>query len=120
MSRSSVDGDLIALKNRITTLYTENGAKVSLDSTFPGWQPDPDSHLLSIMKNTYRSINKKEPKVVVVHAGLECGVIGSRFSGMEMISCGPTIHFAHSPDEKMNIESVERFWNFLVAGLEQL
>lgn len=120
MSRSSSDSDLATLKGEITDLFRRNNATVSYESTFPGWQPDPKSSLLTTMKNAYHSVNKKEPMVTVVHAGLECGVIGARFSGMEMISCGPTIHFAHSPDERMSIASVEKFWKFIVTGLELL
>jgi len=120
MSRSSSEAALIALKKDITDLFRNNGATVYYESTFPGWQPDPGSSLLSVIKQAYASVNGKEPTVVVVHAGLECGVIGDRFPGMEMISCGPTIQFAHSPDERMNIASVERFWKFIVAGLELL
>ncbi len=120
MLRSSSDIRLSELKSKITGIFTDKGASVSYGSTYPGWQPDPGSSLLATMKQAYRSVHGKDPGMVVVHAGLECGIIGARFPGMEMISCGPTIRGAHSPDERMNVQSVGRFWKWLVAGLERL
>ena len=120
MLRSSSDERLEGYRNRITTIFTDRGASVDYGSNYPGWQPDPQAALLAVMKSTHNDIYGKDPDVVAVHAGLECGIIGARFPGMEMISCGPTIRFAHSPDEQMHIPSVERFWRWLVAGLERL
>lgn len=120
MARSSSSAALDSLRGEITALMKSNGAAVSYDSIFPGWQPDPSSTLLTTLKKVYTGLNGREPEIVAVHAGLECGVIGARYPRLEMVSCGPTIHFAHSPDERLHIGSVERFWKFLVAGLEEL
>ena len=117
MLRSSLDSELQHYKNRISEIFITNGGRVSYGSMYPGWQP-VDSNLLSTMKNAYIKVHQKEPNVVAVHAGLECGIIGSKYPGIEMISCGPTIRFAHSPDEQMNIPSVERFWRCLITGLD--
>ncbi|MBN1577225.1 MAG: aminoacyl-histidine dipeptidase [Chitinispirillaceae bacterium] len=120
MLRSSSEQDLNDLQKRVSGLFSDCEARVAVGGHFPGWQPVPDSALLAAMKEVYQTIHKKAPKIVAVHAGLECGIIGARFPGMEMISCGPTIRCAHSPDEQMHIPSVERFWRCLVAGLERV
>ena len=120
MLRSSSDSQLSNLRDRIDGIFKKQGATTTFGSTYPGWQPDPESSLLAVMKKAHHQVYGKNPEIVAVHAGLECGIIGSRFPGMEMISCGPTIEYAHSPDERMNIASVERFWNWLVTALEQL
>jgi len=120
MLRSSVDLELQHLKEQITHIFTQSGAAVSYGSMYPGWQPVSDSSLLATFKHAYQLIHDKSPDIVVVHAGLECGIIGSKFPGMEMISCGPTIRYAHSPDEQMHIPSVERFWKCVTLGIEML
>lgn len=81
---------------------------------YPGWVPDPDSSLLKRCVKIYRETSGKEPEITVVHAGLECGVIGSKYPGLDMISFGPDIEGLHSPFEKMNLSSVERVWNFIL------
>jgi len=120
MLRSSSDEQLENYRKSISAIFTDRGALVSYGSNYPGWQPDPQASLLQVMKAAHKKVYKKEPEVVAVHAGLECGIIGARFPGMEMVSCGPTIRYAHSPDEQMLIPSVERFWRWLVAGLERM
>ncbi len=120
MLRSSSEQALVSLKDSVSNLFSSKGASISCGSMYPGWQPVPDSALLAAMKQAYESVHKKAPGIVAVHAGLECGIIGARFPAMEMVSCGPTIRFAHSPDEQMNVPSVERFWRCLVAGLEMV
>ncbi len=120
MLRSSSERQLDALRDRINDLFLNNGFKITQGGRYPAWQPVASSALLSIMKEAYLSVYRKEPVITAVHAGLECGIIGARFPKMDMISCGPTISFAHSPDERIHIPSVERFWNFIVAGLERL
>jgi dipeptidase D len=120
MLRSSSGPGLKALRGRIDHLFKQQGAATTFGSTYPGWQPDPDSSLLVAIKTAHRLTYNKDPEIVAVHAGLECGIIGSKFPGMEMISCGPTIHYAHSPDERMHIASVQRFWKWLTTALEQL
>lgn len=120
MLRSSDSKELAQLKDAITETFTNSGATVDYGSIYPGWQPKPDSHLLSIMLKAYTTVHRQAPKVVAVHAGLECGIIGSKYPDMDIISCGPTIRYAHSPDEQMHIPSVERFWRCLIAGIEML
>lgn len=120
MLRSSVESSLADLRKRVSSVFTDAHAAVTVGGAYPGWQPEPGSNLLAIMKKAYATIHGKEPEVVVVHAGLECGIIGARYPGMEMVSCGPTINLAHSPDEQINIASVGRFWRCLVEGLRRL
>ena len=86
--------------------------------SYPGWKPNPDSQILSLMQQVYRELHGKTAGVKVVHAGLECGLLGSKYPHWDMISFGPTIRFPHSPDEKVHIQSVARFWDFLVATLK--
>jgi len=93
-------------------------AKTEFLGDYPGWQPDTNSAILAIAKNTYSQLYHKEPVVKVIHAGLECGIIGGKYSNLDMISIGPTIQHPHSPDEKVHIGSVEKFWNFLKGLLE--
>lgn len=96
------------------------GAEFTTGNEYPGWKPDHNSHLLQTAKQSYISVFGKEAKVDAVHAGLECGIIGSIYSGMEMISIGPTIHYAHSPDEKLKISSVENTISLLKEIFENL
>ena len=96
------------------------GAEVVRGGQYPPWPPVPASPLLGLAKGVYRSLFGKEPRAQTVHAGLECGIIGDRFPGMDMISFGPTIQAPHSPEERVETRSVERFWDFLAAVLERL
>ena len=81
--------------------------------SYPGWSPNADSEILEILKTRYETLFQEEPKVVACHAGLECGILGQHYPDMDMISFGPTIHGAHSPDERVSISSVQKFWKFL-------
>ena len=87
---------------------------------YNGWQPNINSPILNLMKSTYLDLFGKEPEVKVMHAGLECGIIGEKYPEMEMISFGPTLRHPHSPDEKVEIASVGRYWKFLTALLENI
>lgn len=87
---------------------------------YPGWKPNLDSEILKVAKGTYKSLYAKEPEVKAIHAGLECGIIGERYPGMDMISFGPTLEGVHSPDEKIYIGTVEKYWNFLLAILRNV
>lgn len=93
------------------------GAVVTTNSAYPAWQPDPESALLKRCQETYRNIFAAEPAVEIIHAGLECAVIGDKFPGMDMISVGPTMKNPHSPDERLYIPSIPKLWQFLVALL---
>lgn len=119
-TRSSIASALEVTRNSIAALCELSGAKVVQPDGYPGWTPNLQSALLKILKDVYLKTFQKEPEVVAVHAGLECGIIGEKFPGMDMISFGPTIEHPHSPEERVHIGSVEKFWTFLTALLAQL
>ncbi len=118
--RSSVDSSKFNLGNMTQSVMELGGMKVVHDGTYPGWKPNVNSVILKTMKNVYQKKYGKVPEVKVIHAGLECGIIGASYPKMELISFGPTIRFPHSPDEKVNIATVGKFYDFLVATLESL
>lgn len=118
--RSSDDEEKKQLAEQMKGLFALSGAMVKLSGEYPGWKPNAKSEALAIAKSTYIALYGKEPDVKVIHAGLECGIIGSKYPVLDMISFGPTIQFPHSPDEKVHIGSVERFWQFLIKLLGNL
>jgi dipeptidase D len=118
--RSSVASELTEISQTVADIFTLGGAKVEQPDGYRGWKPNLDSPILQVAKSTYRSLYGKEPAVKAVHAGLECGIIGERFPGMDMVSFGPTLEGVHSPDEKIHIDTVEKFWNFLLAILKNV
>ncbi len=121
LMRSSVDSAKKALADVFEALYTLAGAdKIEFAGEYPGWKPNPDSPILRIMKEQYKSLFGKIPEVKAIHAGLECGLLGGIYPNWDMISIGPTIRYPHSPDEKVNIPSVKKFWDFLVHTLENV
>ncbi len=115
--RSSVDTAKDALGERLVCLAEMCGGKCTLSGAYPGWKPNMDSKLLKTMKQTYKKLYKKEPAIVAIHAGLECGLLGGKYPDMEMISFGPTLQSPHSPDERCYIPSTKKFYDFLVASL---
>ncbi|KPJ68969.1 aminoacyl-histidine dipeptidase [candidate division WOR-1 bacterium DG_54_3] len=119
-SRSSIASAIEATRNTIASLCELAGANVAQPEGYPGWTPDLQSPLLKTLKDVYQKTFQQEPEVGAVHAGLECGIIGEKFPGMDMISFGPTIENPHSPDERVHTGSVEKFWKFLTATLEEL
>ena len=119
-SRSSVSSALEATRNTIAALSELSGAKINQPEGYPGWTPNLESPLLKTLKDVYRKTFQKDPRVGAIHAGLECGIIGEKFPGMDMISFGPTIEHPHSPEERVHIGSVEKFWTFLTAVLAEL
>lgn len=118
--RSSVDTAKNTLAERLVCLANMCGGKCQLTGAYPGWKPNMQSGLLKTMKTTYKKLYKKEPKVMAIHAGLECGLLGGKYPEMEMISFGPTIQSPHSPDERVNIASCQKFYDYLVAALEAM
>ncbi|MCF6183151.1 MAG: M20/M25/M40 family metallo-hydrolase, partial [Bacteroidales bacterium] len=118
--RSSVDSAKDALAKDISVLFKLAGAKVKLSGEYPGWKPDFDSPILAAMKKSYNEKYGKIPEVKIIHAGLECGVLGATYPNWDMISFGPTIRFPHSPDEKVNIKTVAKFWDFLKETLKNV
>lgn len=118
--RSSVDTAKEALAERLVCLAEMAGGNCKLSGAYPGWKPNMQSKLLKTMKATYKKLYKKEPAVVAIHAGLECGLLGGKYPDMEMISFGPTLQSPHSPDERANIPSSKKFYDYLVATLEAI
>jgi len=118
--RSSVDSAREELQNMIRSIFRPAGAVCLFDGAYPGWKPNPGSPVLQIMKETYTKMFGKPPEIRSVHAGLECGIIGATYPGLDMISFGPTILYPHSPDEKVSSASVLRFRDVLVQALAQL
>ncbi|MFI3315861.1 MAG: aminoacyl-histidine dipeptidase [Rikenellaceae bacterium] len=113
--RSSSDRAKDYLASQIESLYELAGGKASMDGSYSGWIPNMESSILQTMKEGYKAMYGKTPEVKAIHAGLECGIIGGVYHDMDMISLGPTIRYPHSPDEKVNIQSVEKFYNFLTT-----
>ena len=118
--RSSVDTAKEALAERLVCLAELAGGKCQLSGAYPGWKPNMESQLLKTMKATYKKLYKKEPAVMAIHAGLECGLLGGKYPDMEMISFGPTLQSPHSPDERCNIPSAKKFYEYLLATLEAI
>lgn len=102
-----------------TAVFELAGATVMLDGAYPGWQPNPDSPIMKLVLDTHKDVFGELPAVKVIHAGLECGLLGHVYPHWDMVSFGPTIQGAHSPDERVSISAVERFWQLLVRVLEQ-
>lgn len=118
--RSSVDAALRAQCERIGALAALAGASCRIEDGYPGWRPDPDSRLARVVAETCEGVWGRPPEVTAIHAGLECGLLGRRVPGIDMVSFGPTIRGAHSPDERVHVPSVARFWEALGASLERL
>jgi len=116
--RSSVDSAKMDLANRMVAIFEQAGAEVELAGEYPGWKPNVDSAILKTMKEVYNNKFGKIPDIKVIHAGLECGLLGDVYPNWDMISFGPTIRFPHSPDEKVNIDTVQKFWDFLLETLK--
>ena len=118
--RSSVKTALDTILDQVATLGKLTGAKVVSTDGYPGWKPNMKSPALAATLQCYEELFRRKPVVKAIHAGLECGLIGERFAGMDMVSFGPTIEGAHSPDERVEIESVQKFWDLLLALLKRL
>ncbi|MBI1938761.1 MAG: aminoacyl-histidine dipeptidase [Ignavibacteriales bacterium] len=118
--RSSVESEKHDISNSITALFKLAKAEVKQSDGYPGWKPDISSPVLGVMKKVFENKYGKEPEVKAIHAGLECGIIKERYPNMDMISFGPTIMGAHSPDEKVQISTVQKFWDNLVAALKNI
>ncbi|PRD56295.1 aminoacyl-histidine dipeptidase [Sphingobacterium gobiense] len=120
LTRSSVESAKVDLANAIKCCFELMDAEVSFSGDYPGWTPNPSSEILNVLKSTYTNLFGDEPHVVACHAGLECGILGSHYPQMDMISFGPTILGAHSPQERVSISSVQKFWRFLLEILKQI
>ena len=116
--RSSVGSELDEIADTVRSVFELGGADAHTSDGYPGWKPNLQSPILKTAKATYQALYGKEPHVKAIHAGLECGIIGERVPGMDMVSFGPTLEGVHSPDEKIYIDTVEKFWNFLLGILK--
>ena len=119
-SRSSIDSALEAMRRRVRAVGLLAGAAVEEDAAYPGWKPDLGSRLLDVVKAVHRRELGAEPEVKAIHAGLECGILGKKIPGIDMISFGPQIECPHSPDERVHIASVGRFYALVAATLTEL
>ncbi len=120
LTRSSVESRKEELRQIIHSAFALAGADVQFSGAYPGWKPNFKSNLLAVMKDIYNKEFGNDPRVVTIHAGLECGIIGRNYPGMEMISFGPTIEHPHSPDERVNIATVQKLYKYVLAILKAL
>ena len=119
LQRSSVESTKGDVANAVRCAFEAIGCSVVQSGDYPGWQPNTDSVILNLMANLYRDLYNDEPKIKACHAGLECGILGKKMPGVDMISFGPNIRAAHSPDEKVQISSVQKFWEYLQEVLKR-
>ena len=120
LTRSLVDADKDKLAEQIRKNLTDNGAEAYSTGDYPGWKPNINSTILNLMKKIYHDKFGKEAKIMVIHAGLECGILGSKYPHWHMVSFRPTFRHPHPPDEALLIESVQPFWDFLVETLKNI
>ncbi|REE82245.1 dipeptidase D [Lutibacter oceani] len=120
LTRSSVESSKKDLANALKSTFEMAGYNVSLSGSYPGWKPDVASPILKVLTENYEKLFNEKASVVACHAGLECGILGTNYPEMDMISFGPTIQGAHSPDERANIKSSQKFWKFLLTILENI
>lgn len=119
LQRSSVETGKADVAYTIGSAFELSGCNVEYSGSYPGWNPDMQSPILGAMKNLYSEMFNEEVKVLACHAGLECGILGTNYPGVDMISFGPTINNPHSPDEEVNIESVQKYWGYLLETLKR-
>jgi dipeptidase D len=118
--RSSVASELDEVCQSVAATLGLGGAAVETGDGYPGWKPNLASPILKAAQEAYRKLYGKEPAVKAIHAGLECGIIGERYPGMDMVSAGPTLEAVHSPDEKIYIDTVDRFWQLVTTILRDV
>jgi dipeptidase D len=120
LTRSSVETERDDLQDAIGSTFELLGAKLTYAGGYPGWAPNPSAPIIQLMSNLYKEMFHEEPHVNAVHAGLECGILGTNYPGMQMISFGPNIFGAHSPDERAQISSVQKYWSYLLETLKRI
>lgn len=120
LTRGSVDTEKMDMADAIKACFEMSRMKVVMDGDYPGWAPKPDAAIIQVMADIYRDIFDGEPNVNACHAGLECGILGQNYPDMEMISFGPNIRGAHSPDERVQISSVQKYWSLLMQTLKSI
>ena len=120
LTRSSVDTEKEDVASAISAAFELMGAELNYNNSYPGWAPHPDAPIVQLMSGLYEELFQEKPHVNAVHAGLECGILGTHYPDMQMISFGPNIYGAHSPDERVQISSVQKFWKFLLETLKRI
>jgi len=120
LTRSSVESSKWDLANMLRATFELTGCEVTFSGNYPGWTPNMDSDILKIMTKLYKDMNNEDPHVAACHAGLECGILGTNYPDMDMISFGPNIKGAHSPDERAQISSVQKYWKFVKEILKEI
>jgi dipeptidase D len=120
LTRSSVESSKIDLANMLRATFELTGCEVEFGGDYPGWKPNMDSAILKVMAKLYKDMNGMEAHVAACHAGLECGILGQNYPDMDMISFGPNIRGAHSPDERAQISSVQKYWKFVLEILKNI
>jgi dipeptidase D len=120
LTRSSIDSAKMDLAHMLKATFELAGCKVVFKGNYPGWQPNANSEILKVLVKKYKGLFNEKPEVVACHAGLECGILGQNYPDMDMISFGPTIKGAHSPDERVSISSVKKFWSFTKEILKDI
>ncbi len=120
LTRSSVESAKIDLANTLRATFELTGCEVAFSGDYPGWSPNIDSAILKVMTKLYEDLNGEKPHVAACHAGLECGILGTNYPEMDMISFGPNIKGAHSPDERAQISSVQKYWKFVLEILKHI
>jgi dipeptidase D len=120
LQRSSVESTKSEIAMTIRCAFENAGCEVVQGGEYPGWKPNADSAILKLMENLYKEMYQENPKVKACHAGLECGILSKHLPGVDMISFGPNIRAAHSPDEKVQISSVQKFWKYYLETLKQI
>lgn len=118
--RSSVESEKHDVTNMVTSVFRLAGGRTQTTDGYPGWTPNPNSEIVDLTIKHYKELFNSEPEVLAIHAGLECGLIGDKYPSMDMISFGPTIKGAHSPDERIEIDSVQKFWDLTVEVLKDI
>ncbi|MGQ7944876.1 aminoacyl-histidine dipeptidase [Flavobacterium sp. WC2509] len=120
LTRSSVESSKFDLANALRSAFELMGCEVEFSGSYPGWTPNPKSEILDVLVSVYEKQNGEKPNVAACHAGLECGILGTNYPDMDMISFGPTIHGAHSPDERASISSSQKYWKFILEILKNI
>ncbi|SCY87535.1 aminoacyl-histidine dipeptidase [Flavobacterium caeni] len=120
LTRSSVESSKFDLANALRSAFELTGCEVTFSGSYPGWTPNVKSEILDVLVQIYEKQNGEKPRVVACHAGLECGILGTNYPDMDMISFGPTIHGAHSPDERASISSAQKYWKFVLEILQNI
>jgi dipeptidase D len=120
LTRSATEVGKMDMANQIQCALELGGFDVTLDGSYPGWKPNPESKILKVLQDIYQDVFSAQPEIIAYHAGLECGILGTNYPDRDMISFGPTIQRAHSPDERASISSTQKFWKFLLEILKNI